>query len=81
MILYIQPSEQNQNTYIERFNRTYRNEMLDLYMSRNLSEVREATYWCMIEYNEQHPQDSLGDLTPTESLLKTSQNSTLQLSP
>jgi putative transposase len=80
MIQYIQPGEPNQNAYIERFNRTYRNELLDLYMFRNLSEVREATYWWMIEYNEQRPHDSLGDLTPAEYMLKNSQNSTLQLS-
>ena len=77
---YIQPGEPNQNAYIERFNRTYRNELLDLYLFHNLGEVREATYWWMIEYNEQRPHDSLGDLTPSEFLLKHAENSTLQLS-
>ena len=77
---YIQPGEPNQNAYIERFNRTYRNELLDLYLFRNLGEVREATYWWMIEYNEQRPHDSLGDLTPSEFLSKHAGNSTLQLS-
>ena len=80
MIQYIQPGEPNQNAYIERFNRTYRNELLDLYLFRNLAEVREATYWWMIEHNEQRPHDSLEDLTPAEYMLKNAGNSTLQLS-
>lgn len=80
LIQYIQPGEPNQNAYIERFNRTYRNELLDLYLFRNLAEVREATYWWMIEYNEQRPHDSLEDLTPAEYKLKNAGDSTLQLS-
>lgn len=80
MIQYIQPGKPNQNAYIERFNRTYRNELLDLYLFRNLAEVREATYWWMIEYNEQRPHDSLRDLTPAEYLSKNAGNSILQLS-
>jgi hypothetical protein len=70
----------NQNAYIERFNRTYRNELLDLYLFRDLGEVIEATYWWMIEYNEQRPHDSLDDLTPTESLSKNAGNSAFRLS-
>ncbi len=80
MIRYIQPGEPNQNAYIERFNRTYRNELLDLYLFRNLAEVREATYWWMIEYNEQRPHDSLEDLTPAEYLSKNAGTSTFNLS-
>ena len=75
MIQYIQPGEPNQNAYIERFNRTYRNELLDLYLFCDLDEVREATYWWMIQYNEQRPHDSLDDLTPAEYLSKNAGNS------
>jgi len=70
MIHCIQPGEPNQNAYIERFNRTCRNELLDLYLFQSLDEVREATYWWMIKYNEQRPHDFLDDMTPAECLSK-----------
>ena len=80
MIHYIQPGEPNQNAYIERFNRTYRDELLDLYLFRNLDEVREATYWWMIGYNEEPPHDSLEDHTPAEYMSNNAGNSNLKLS-
>ena len=65
-IQYIQPGKPNQNAYIERFNRTFREEVLDRHQFFRLEDVREAAHWWMIEYNEQRPHDSLGDLTPYE---------------
>ncbi len=78
-IQYIQPGKPNQNAYIERFNRTLRNELLDQHLFVRLADVREATYWWMLEYNEERPHDSLGDLTPIEYAI-TARNSGSELS-
>jgi putative transposase len=48
-IHYIEPGEPNQNACIERFNRKYRDEVLDVCLFRSLAEVREATWWWRID--------------------------------
>ena len=59
-----------QNGYIERFNKSYRAEVLDMYLFRTLEEVREITMEWMAEYNEIRPHESLGNLPPRAFLMK-----------
>jgi len=50
---YIQPGKPAQNTYIERFNRTYREEVLNMYLFKTITEVQSITDKWMHEYNHE----------------------------
>ncbi|MBW2704451.1 MAG: transposase family protein, partial [Deltaproteobacteria bacterium] len=63
-IRYIQPGKPNQNAYIERFNRTYRDEVLSAYLFDDLDQVWQITWDWMQEYNEERPHESLGNVPP-----------------
>ena len=63
---FIQPGKPMQNGFIERFNRSYREGVLDMYVFKTLEEVRERTEAWMRDYNEELPHDALNDLTPVE---------------
>ncbi len=62
---------------LPRFNRTYRDEILNMYVFRTLNEVRDLTLNWVREYNEERPHDSLEDLTPWEYLAKHEPQETL----
>ena len=79
-IVYIQPGKPNQNAYIERFNRSFRHEVLDANLFRTLSEVREIAWAWQISYNEERPHAALGNVPPAEfKRLLTAGNSINQL--
>lgn len=63
-IKYIQPGKPAQNGYIERFNRTYREEVLDMNLFYDINHVQAITDEWLIKYNSKRPHESLGNLTP-----------------
>ena len=77
---YIQPGKPNQNAYIERFNRTYRDEVLDLFLFDTLDEVRNITERWIRSYNEHRPHESLGRIPPSVFRQQIAENSSFKLS-
>jgi putative transposase len=63
-IHYIQPGKPAQNAYIERFNRTYREDVLSSYLFNSLEEINLITHEWLYGYNKERPHQSLGNLSP-----------------
>lgn len=67
---FIQPGKPNQNAFIERFNRTFRDDVLSQYLFEDLDQVREEAARFIWEYNNIRSHDSLQNLTPRSFLSK-----------
>ncbi|RNE89453.1 transposase [Marichromatium sp. AB32] len=65
---FISPGRPTQNGFIERFNGSFRREVLDAWLFNTLEEVRQQADDWLDEYNLRRPHESLGDLSPIEFL-------------
>ncbi|WP_156453229.1 integrase core domain-containing protein, partial [Polycladidibacter hongkongensis] len=67
-ILHIQPGKPAQNAYVERYNRTVRQEWLDQTCFESIEQAQtEATDW-LWTYNNERPNMAIGGITPATKL-------------
>jgi putative transposase len=78
IVRYIQPGKPAQNAYIERFNRTYREAVLDKYLFRNIEEVQAITNNWIKHYNEERPHEALNNQTPVNFAKQLDPNFSIQ---
>lgn len=65
-IQYIQPGRPMQNGYIERFNRTFRQDVLDAHLFEDISQVRILSEEWIKDYNTSRPHEAFGGRTPLQ---------------
>jgi putative transposase len=68
-LIFIQPGEPTQNAYIERFNGTFRRDVLNAYVFKSINEVRNITEQWMFDYNYNRPHNALNNKSPMEFVL------------
>ena len=76
-IKYIQPGKPVQNSYIERMNRTIREDILDAYLFENVKQVRELAEAWMEDYNQNHPHKGLDSILRHPNLVTSTTTVTL----
>ncbi len=63
-VQFTQPGKPMQSGYIERFNRTFRENILDAYLFEDINQVQVLANEWMKDYNYSRPHEALGGVTP-----------------
>ena len=77
-MVYIQPGKPQQNSFVERFNGSFRREFLDAYLFESIHQVKEMVWFWQLDYNEERTHESLGNLPPAAYRAKL-ENSNLEV--
>jgi putative transposase len=67
---FIPPGKPHKNGYVERFNRSFREEILDSYLFESIKQAQLIANAWLWSYNNERPHSSLKYLTPVSFLLK-----------
>lgn len=65
-LMFIQPGKPTQNAFIERCNGSIRRELLNAYVFKSISEVKQKTDEWMMDYNQNRPHKALNYKTPLQ---------------
>jgi putative transposase len=73
-LVYIQPGKPTQNAYVERFNGTFRRDVLNAYVFKTLTDVRNRTDEFVYDYNYNRPHIALNGKAPKDMLTPSETN-------
>jgi len=70
-LLFIQPGKPMQNGYVERCNRSIREDLLNAYLFKTLADVNQKAQEWRIDFNENRPHKALGYKVPKSLINET----------